>query len=90
MSQNSLISSESFVLIDQTQMFRKAKITREATFFKVQVYIKANYPIAILQFALPQTILKFKRKSETSTRHVTKTIRNIQGAIISIFLHINY
>ena len=32
--------------------------SREATFLEVHVYIKANYAIAKLQFALPQTILK--------------------------------
>ena len=45
-------------LIREATIFREATIIREATFLEVQLYIKANYPIAKLQFALPQTILK--------------------------------
>ena len=45
-------------LMQTMSLFREATIIREATFLEVHVYIKANYPIAKLQFALPQTILK--------------------------------
>ena len=46
------------VIIREATIFTQATIIREATFLEVHVYIKANYPIAKLQFALPQTILK--------------------------------
>jgi len=45
-------------LVGTQVIIREATIITEATFLEVDVYIKANYLIAKLQFALPQTILK--------------------------------
>jgi len=46
------------VIIREATIFREATIIREATFLEVHVYIKANYPIAKLRFALPINIIK--------------------------------
>jgi len=46
------------VIITEATIFREGTIIMEATFLEVHVYIKTNYPLAKLQFALTQTILK--------------------------------
>jgi len=50
------------VIISEDTIFGESTIIREATFLEAHVSIKANYPIAKLQFALHQTILKCTNK----------------------------
>ena len=47
------------VIIREATTFREATIIRETIFLEVHVYIKDNYSIVKLQFALPQTIFKY-------------------------------